>query len=474
MEKLRLRFGKKPTRPEELSKSPPQSGEDVYWEHQKELHPEFRQSTPESERIIQGRWSRLGTHKKNRYHVVAAEARTLYNREEQKYEGLLSKWKKECDRIREEHQQEIERKEAEAAVNNKENTLFSKVVKIRDDALEGKEYKYWFVLTYIPDLKWCHLAPMVQEGHFGPDRKRSHGRPRYRLVDEKLGMELDISSMFCIAVKSKALKKTADADKEEWDIIDGAVKLVKQDLPASTTPSTAPRADGSNHATSTTASAIGTTRKTLSKQPKFRSRTPAKPPGGKIAIGSSPRKHSQDPFSRTRGSPNGRKRRLEEIRHTQHAKAIKMASTASTGRKRQPRRCMRCVEHGATETQAQECLGAKGRFGKKACEYYDDRGARRKAERASPEQGGEANSVGEAAMGEANPSKTTIAPSTPKPSRRPDASSPRTPVPSVRPEWSSPSGDPAANGTRAGPVESSGDANQNALNHTPHKSPRPE
>jgi hypothetical protein len=133
-----------------------------------------------------------------------------------------------------------------------EDSLFSKVVKLRDDALDGKEYTYWyvqcsplvrlylfchcsgviilltltlpsldrFVLTYIPDLKWCHLAPMVQDGVFGPERKRSEGRPKWRLVDETVGHELDISSVFCIPVKSKTMKRTVDADKEEWDVLD--------------------------------------------------------------------------------------------------------------------------------------------------------------------------------------------------------------------------------------------------------------
>ena len=77
-----------------------------------------------------------------------------------------------------------------------------------------------FVLTYIPDLKWCHLAPLVRDGVFGPERKKSQGRPRWKLVEEDLGKELDISSYFCIPVKSKAMKRTADADKEEWDIQD--------------------------------------------------------------------------------------------------------------------------------------------------------------------------------------------------------------------------------------------------------------
>jgi hypothetical protein len=41
--------------------------------------------------------------------------------------------------------------------------LFNMVVKLKPEAVtEGCEYKYWYVLTYIPDLKWCHLAPLVK------------------------------------------------------------------------------------------------------------------------------------------------------------------------------------------------------------------------------------------------------------------------------------------------------------------------
>jgi len=367
-EKLELKFPKQPKRPEELKKAIPESGQDIYWQHQKELHPEFNKSTPEKEKIMKDRWSRLGNYKKDRYHGVATEAKKIYKRIEREYKGELSRWKKECDRIREEHQLEIQRKQAEStSLKDKENSLFNKVIKLKDDALEGKEYKYWFVLTYIPDLKWCHLAPMVQEGHFGLDRKRSHGRPRYRLVDEKLGKELDISSMYCIAVKSKALKRTADADKEEWDIVDGAVTLVMEDAATDTI---------SDVSCSGTTSAVGSTRKkTLSKQPKFRSAV--KPLNGKIAIGSASR-HSQDPLKRTRGSPAGRKRRVEEISMAERAAAAKILASASPARGRQKRRCMRCIENGAPSSQAVECLGAKGRFGRDACEYFDAKGASRK------------------------------------------------------------------------------------------------
>jgi len=126
-----------------------------------------------------------------------------------------------------------------------------------------------FVLTYIPDLKWCHLAPMYQDGVFGPERKRSNGRPRWRLVDENLGKELDLSSMYCIPVRSKALKKTADADKEEWDILDG-------------TPAGAGKPDLKSKDVLHDAGSSGP-RRTIRKQP-MRARSAIKPLGGKLAV----------------------------------------------------------------------------------------------------------------------------------------------------------------------------------------------
>ena len=117
-------------------------------------------------------------------------------------------------------------------------------------------------MTYIPDLKWCHLAPMVQDGIFGPERKKSSGRPKWRLVDESLGKELDISSMYCIPLKSKAMRRTADADKEEWDILDFAPGVKSRDIPVDlVTPTARP----------------------IKKQP-VRARSAIKPMSGKIAV----------------------------------------------------------------------------------------------------------------------------------------------------------------------------------------------
>mmetsp|Transcript_6926 Transcript_6926/g.7922 ORF Transcript_6926/g.7922 Transcript_6926/m.7922 type:complete len:1045 (+) Transcript_6926:284-3418(+) len=378
-----LKFPKEPKRTSELKKPPPESGKDIYWEHQKELHPEFIKSTPENKKIIRERWSRLGNYKKERYHGVAAEARKIYKGIEREYKAELSAWKKVCKKIREEHELQMQQKQAESlASKDKENSLFSKVIKLRGDAIEGNDYKYWFVLTYIPDLKWCHLAPMVQEGHFGPERKRSHGRPRYRLVDETLGKELDISSMYCIPVKSKALKRTVDADKEEWDIIDGPVTLSKKCVVIDTNSTLNGSSVGlsqnisdQDNMSNLSDSAFGSTTKRLSKEPKFRARSPIKRLSGKIAIGTTAGSHhSQDLLKRTRSSPSvsGRKRSIEKISLEDKVMAREEVTDVTTPRKR--RRCMRCIDNGAPPSQATECQGAKGRFGRDACEYFDHTG----------------------------------------------------------------------------------------------------
>eukprot|EP01051_Picozoa_sp_SAG22_P004923 SAG22_NODE_277_length_13166_cov_134.125277_9_plen_240_part_00 len=80
------------------------------------------------------------------------------------------------------------------------------------------------VLTYIPDLAWCRVARMRQNGVFGPDRERTAkgvtGRPRWVLEPEAAGAELDVSALRCVVQRSRAVRRTQDADKEEWDILD--------------------------------------------------------------------------------------------------------------------------------------------------------------------------------------------------------------------------------------------------------------
>ena len=100
--------------------------------------------------------------------------------------------------------------------------LFNKVVKLNKEGQReaGTEFQYYFVLTYIPDLFWCHLAPLRKAGVFGPNRKKVEGRTKWMLVDEGEGKELDITGAVCQVIKARVMKGCADADKEEWDIID--------------------------------------------------------------------------------------------------------------------------------------------------------------------------------------------------------------------------------------------------------------
>ena len=94
---------------------------------------------------------------------------------------------------------------------------------IDGDGATGKT-KYWFVLHYIPDMHWCHLAPLRQDGVFPATLKNGNpsahaGRPRWKLVPEGEGKELDVSAERCKIIKSATVHKTQDADKEAWDVL---------------------------------------------------------------------------------------------------------------------------------------------------------------------------------------------------------------------------------------------------------------
>jgi hypothetical protein len=130
---------------------------------------------------------------------------------------------------------------------------------------------------------------MLQDGVFGPERPRSQGRPKWRLVDEKLGQELDISSTFCIPVRSKALRKTADADKEEWDILDDSPKSSTTDFNAAD-----PASDAGDEP-----------RRIVRKQP-MRARSAIKPMGGKLAV---IKPHQVVPVSPGRTTPQTKRAR---------------------------------------------------------------------------------------------------------------------------------------------------------------------
>eukprot|EP00529_Nitzschia_sp_RCC80_P007599 CAMPEP_0113514134 /NCGR_PEP_ID=MMETSP0014_2-20120614/40240_1 /TAXON_ID=2857 /ORGANISM="Nitzschia sp." /LENGTH=1247 /DNA_ID=CAMNT_0000410597 /DNA_START=337 /DNA_END=4080 /DNA_ORIENTATION=- /assembly_acc=CAM_ASM_000159 len=410
-----VKLPKKPQKPPELEDKPHTDGKAVYTAHQKDLHPEFINETPEISKIIHDRWSRLAKEKKERYHEAARQARIAYDRVNDEYQGKIREWKKECKRRQDAHAEEnpvqnemmkVDRTAAGGCVAP-EFSLFNSVVKLRSDALEGKEYKYWYVLTYIPDLKWCHLVPMEQQGVFGPERKRSHGRPRFRLVDEKLALELDISSTYCIPVKARALKKSNDADKEEWDVIDdgqppsaakparrlssggqASSKKSSSKKKAASAKKPAPVASSNSIASYLADPVSSSNRSSPSrrapprKTPRFqvvlspsskarKAKSIGRPPthqntSNADATSQEIDYHSRDPLKRTRSSPISQSAAvsLDELDTSPVAKP----------ERRHVRRCMRCVENGGSHEQATSCEGRKGRLGRDYCEYFDSKG----------------------------------------------------------------------------------------------------
>ena len=155
-----------------------------------------------------------------------------------KYERDIAKWKKELEALTPRPVRETKKPGSYLEEDFNEMTrggegapkrrhgekappkLFNKVVQV-----DGHGERYFYVLTYIPDLFWCRVAPMRQAGVFTADREKAAknvtGRPRWMLEPEGAGGgELDISASRCTQVKARAVRRVQDADKEEWDMVD--------------------------------------------------------------------------------------------------------------------------------------------------------------------------------------------------------------------------------------------------------------
>jgi hypothetical protein len=104
---------------------------DIFKEQQIDLHPELREKNSENEQILDKRWTDLSDAKKARYNEVAVQTKKHYDRAYEEHEVEYSLWEEECANL------------APTTVEEKDVSLFSKVVKLKDDALEGKDYTYW-------------------------------------------------------------------------------------------------------------------------------------------------------------------------------------------------------------------------------------------------------------------------------------------------------------------------------------------
>jgi len=94
-----------------------------------------------------------------------------------------------------------------ASIIEEPPVLFDKIVTVLD-----AEHRYYFVLTYIPDLRWCRVCPLMEKGKF------EDGHTRWVLMPEGTGRELDVTAARCRLVEAHARVQAEDADQEEWVI----------------------------------------------------------------------------------------------------------------------------------------------------------------------------------------------------------------------------------------------------------------
>jgi len=107
-------------------------------------------------------------------------------------------------------------------LRGQDTSLLEKVVKLKSNSgISGaSKYEYFYVLTFIPDLQWVHLIPMVKAGEFDDKHPEICGRPIWKLVGEDAGKEIDTTAGMCEVVVARTMKNSANADDEHWDVYD--------------------------------------------------------------------------------------------------------------------------------------------------------------------------------------------------------------------------------------------------------------
>ncbi len=164
-----------------------------------------------------------------KWKLLKDKDKLVYERRQEKavleYKEKMKKFHEEMEKFKADHpdwEESVDPPSTAISTTTKAKNLYNKVIKLTEDGRReaGTEFQYYYVLTYIPDLFWCHLAPMRSKGSFGTKWPKVKGRTRWVLVGEGEGKELDISASVCQIVKSRCMKRCDDADKEEWDIND--------------------------------------------------------------------------------------------------------------------------------------------------------------------------------------------------------------------------------------------------------------
>ncbi|CAB9511306.1 expressed unknown protein [Seminavis robusta] len=214
-------------------------------------------SIPDASRVLADRWQKAPLNVRNKYETLAKDGKQDYLAKKEAYNQQMAELQRmgHVPTIQPHHPVESQDKshthKHDVAKKRKKDheALYEKIVKIKPEALsfavtelpkkedipdlddedptcslslQPETYKYWFVLTFVPDLQWCHLVPLVRVGEFSEEDKKARlvGRSKWKLVDERLCQEIDICSRYVVPVKSRETKRSADANKEAWDILD--------------------------------------------------------------------------------------------------------------------------------------------------------------------------------------------------------------------------------------------------------------
>lgn len=167
-----------------------------------------RKTIEETNTIIMSAWNDLAEPNRNQYEEMASKAERDY----EQAKTVISSKGKVCPKKKE--------------VKRSKTPLFNQVVTLNFEGIKyhGDEFPYYYVLTYLPDLEWCHLCPMIQNGIL------DNGRPRWILIHEGQGKEIDTSALLTEVTESKGLHGCPDADEEEWDIFECKAVIVTEEL----------------------------------------------------------------------------------------------------------------------------------------------------------------------------------------------------------------------------------------------------
>lgn len=207
---------------------PPKRPITAYFQFMNKMRQTIKTSNQlEVAKIVSEKWKALAEVDKIKYIELSNKARSEYKIAVQKYRYEMEEFNKKHPELVRECEISSALTPTKKLRNGGGQNLFNKVVKLNKDGIEGvgTEYKYYYVLTFLPDLQWCHLAPMKKVGVYGNDKPKSQGRPMWMLVNEDEGKEIDVTSTYCEVVKSRATKGCPDADREQWDILDSEAPL---------------------------------------------------------------------------------------------------------------------------------------------------------------------------------------------------------------------------------------------------------